>query len=378
MAEGGQDNGVNGTSNPFESGVNQSTTHNTMDNTVSSMLNVRTELISGCIGLLKNFTGVDPLYSAEHFFEDVEDVARMGNWGPQTKLVVVKSKLRDRASEFLAQSYELRAETDFDNFKRMIIARFQAEEPLITRMNKFMTCKQLPGQDVRQYAACLRNAAARYFGTEGRPSDDTRKFRDETTMYRFIAGLKENLKPHVLRAAPKTLDQAVDTAITEEQNLILLCRGPSVNAVSEVDNEQSTEQLTRVLTRMMDRLETTERRVERMADEFRRNVSRGHNQGNYVNNRGRETFEPVAGRRQDIQPRFQNRERNQHGNRDRDLVCFFCGYVGHRARNCRRNIAQQESRNSNTVPKQPMGEFSRRNTPRENKPSQGDKSANLN
>lgn len=75
--------------------------------------------------------------------------------------MIAKSKLREKTFEFLAENSELRAETDYENFKRLMIDRFQAEESMIDRMNKFMMCRQMPGQDVRQYSMCLKNAATR-------------------------------------------------------------------------------------------------------------------------------------------------------------------------------------------------------------------------
>lgn len=169
---------------------------------------------------------------------------------------------------------------------RTFLEHFQADEPVITRMNKFVSCcRQLPTRDVRQYATCLKSLAARYFGTDTGEAVRSDRFQDETTICRFIAGLKEGIKAVVLRRYPKTLAEAIAMAIQEEESAALLGKGHTVNTVEDSAPTQSSDLLTRTLNEMMKRMEATEKNVPRLSSTLNERAE-GQRAGNFRSHEG--------------------------------------------------------------------------------------------
>lgn len=81
-------------------------------------------------------------------------------------------------------------------------------------------------QVVREYVVCLMSTAYRYFGCQAHCSDDAKVVVEETVSCRFVAGLRPELKHFVLRESPKTLEEVISLAVSEEQNLALLSKEP--------------------------------------------------------------------------------------------------------------------------------------------------------
>lgn len=108
MAENNEESlGQSQTQDPTSETGNQATSNG---NTNPFRRGGHLEQISGCVGMIRNFTAGDAHYTAEHFLQDFEEVATIGNWSDLTKLVVLKSKLRERAADTLAESEELNVE----------------------------------------------------------------------------------------------------------------------------------------------------------------------------------------------------------------------------------------------------------------------------
>lgn len=51
------------------------------------------EQIAGCVNMLRNFTGTELTYRADHFFQDLDNIGKIGNWSGPTKIMIAKSKL---------------------------------------------------------------------------------------------------------------------------------------------------------------------------------------------------------------------------------------------------------------------------------------------
>lgn len=299
------------------------------------------EQVSGCVGMLRNFTGQDVHHTAIHFLQEVEDVARIGNWGELTKLVVVRSKLRERAAEILAENEELRICADFETFKRLFLECFQPEEPAVVRMNRFISCKQLPHQDVRQYVTTLKNRAAQYFGTRAGNSlgvDDT--FRDETTLCQFLQGLKREIREVVTRRYPRNFNEAVHMALAEEQSAKLLGGSHRVNTVAETGGSGDADALTRSIQQLLRRMDITDRNVARMQEaweESRRRDDARHDRERRGQDRYREHDTGQGRQEARGTDRYRSQDARYYGRGERidmGITCYGCRARGHKVNVC--------------------------------------------
>lgn len=98
--------------------MNPNTTGNknsvaTASSTITSRSGQQVEQIEGRINILRYFKSADLTYRAKHFFQDAENTAATGIWSTPTKLLIVESELREKASTFLSESDKLWAETDY-------------------------------------------------------------------------------------------------------------------------------------------------------------------------------------------------------------------------------------------------------------------------
>lgn len=299
------------------------------------------EHVAGYINMIKNFSGTEPFYRAEQFFQEVQNIAVIANWTPATTLAICKAKFRERAAEFLSESEELRAAQDFDTFRNLVIARFQAKEPLVVRMQKFTTCRQLSDENVIQYATRIKSLSTRYFGSTGEVTAEVRAISDSATAGQFVAGLNDKIKRFVLSKGPVTLEEAINCAILEEQNLALMNRNFQVGTIEEKECETGKAQtlLVSAVEKLTQRLEAVEL--------GKGNVSRENRDSHTVSRGGKRSGRVRPLRAVHLKDQQQPRDTNSGDSNEKEAgnvtpwqnngikSCFNCGAFDHLVRNCR-------------------------------------------
>jgi len=197
-------------------------------NTVTNSLN----RIAGYQSLLPVFDGNS---NAEFFFKTLDEIANIGGLSPEEKLIVAKSKLRDNALEFLTNSVTLKNETNYDNFKKILIDYFTEKTSLASDQQQFSNCKQLPDESVKRFASRVNNSAHKFLGIQNTNSDEVKTLIDRTKLAKFLEGLKDAFKHNVLTKDPSSFEEAVRFAALKELNSNYL----ATNSANAVNTSQS-------------------------------------------------------------------------------------------------------------------------------------------
>jgi hypothetical protein len=225
----------------------------------------------------------------------------------------------------------------YKDFKEEMIKRFHYTQP-ITAMNKFMNCTQERTEDPQAYALRLQTLAEDVFS--GKQEDAiaraaAREIIESQLLNRFLAGLRQTIRPNVMIRDPATFRTAVEIAVKEAENERMEeLYKPKVRALSEAPFHAEMESV-------MQRLGKMETIFQKNKQPDRPNTK---TQGCFLCSK--------VGHIAMYCPQRPN---------GRGLMaqkCFNCNRIGHFARDCR------QPRRQNQVFQQNGGGFQNRNYPR--------------
>lgn len=202
------------------------------DNTVNQLiLNV-----GDLLNQIQVFTGVpheEP--SINSFIENIDEIANLTNWSPETKCNVARLKMRKNAAQYKNAYSEVKNTTDWHRLCTLLKQQFKSHAPLLYHHQKFDNCKQLQSENVRQYASRLRSLAIKTINHVGTESEIALRYADldDKMRDRFLVGLLPSIQRFTLSRAPQTFDSAIKTAESEEIiDLITKTKYVSMNAVT--------------------------------------------------------------------------------------------------------------------------------------------------
>ncbi|KAG0417619.1 hypothetical protein HPB47_005469 [Ixodes persulcatus] len=198
------------------------------------------------------------------------------------------------AKEFVWNDARARSAKTFAELRLILLGRFDTE-PQTVRMQRFMSARQLPSEDVRSFATRVQMLARATVmdsdGSEEARSLIRQELLVEQMRSQFVAGLRDPVRRFVMSRDPKSFDEAVDVAAKEEANESLSNGVAGIRVVRESEGTDQTE-----MQQLKERLSN----IERMLME--------------------QTQMPSGGRRS--------------GRSRGPLTCFACGRIGHIARHC--------------------------------------------
>ncbi|GFT72463.1 retrovirus-related Pol polyprotein from transposon 17.6 [Trichonephila clavipes] len=205
--------------------------------------------------------------------------------------------------------------TEYNDTARILIGRFEKAVPLSTRLQLFSSCIQGPSESVQEFAARINKLGTQIFQS-GNSAQNTavRNANDQLLQSRFISGLRNDIRRFVLSRDPLNLDESINAALIEEQNMKL-----NQIASEERSGLSSAQTENRVLSALADRLEEINLRVGRLQEAS--SVTARKSGGNSFN------------RRENV------------------FKCFYCGIQGHRQADCRK-----KQRDERAARYQPPGE----------------------
>ncbi|GFY06689.1 transposable element Tc1 transposase [Trichonephila clavipes] len=186
---------------------------------------------------------------------------------------------------------------------------------LVRRRVQGAEMTQGPSESIQEFAARINKLGTQIFQS-GNSAQNTavRNANDQLLQSRFISGLRNDIRRFVLSRDPLNLDESINAALIEEQNMKL-----NQIASEERSGLSSAQTENPVLSALADRLEEINLRVGRLQEAS--SVTALKAGGNYFNRR------------------------------DNVFKCFYCGIQGHRQAECRKR-----RRDENAAHYQPPGE----------------------
>ncbi|GFW30933.1 hypothetical protein TNCV_2940331 [Trichonephila clavipes] len=163
-------------------------------------------------------------------------------------------------------------------------------------------------ESVQEFAARINKLGTQIFQS-GNSAQNTavRNANDQLLQSRFISGLRNDIRRFVLSRDPLNLDESINAALIEEQNMKL-----NQIASEERSSLSSAQTENPVLSALADRLEEINLRVGRLQEAS--SVTARKSGGNSFN------------RKENV------------------FKCFYCGIQGHRQADCRRRRDENASR----------------------------------
>ncbi|GFT17793.1 transposon Tf2-9 polyprotein [Trichonephila clavipes] len=152
--------------------------------------------------------------------------------------------------------------TEYNDIARILIGRFEKAVPLSTRLQLFSSCIQGPSESVQEFAGRI-NKLVTQICQSGNSAQNTavRNANDQLLQSRFISGLRNEIRRFVLSRDPSNLDESINAALIEEQNMKL-----NQIASEERSGLLSAQTENPVLSALADRLEELNLRVGRLQE----------------------------------------------------------------------------------------------------------------
>ncbi|GFS68186.1 hypothetical protein TNCV_439331 [Trichonephila clavipes] len=165
------------------------------------------------------------------FLEKINDVANLGKWSNDEKVTILKLKLAGIAEEFFLSDQTHSHLTEYNDIARVLIARFEKAVPLSTRLQLFSSCIQGSSESVEEFAARINKLGTHIFQSgDSAQNTAVRNANDQLLQSRFISGLRKDIRRFVLARDPINLDESINAALSEEQNVKLNLEASSVTA----------------------------------------------------------------------------------------------------------------------------------------------------
>ncbi|GFW62730.1 retrovirus-related Pol polyprotein from transposon 17.6 [Trichonephila clavipes] len=262
------------------------------------------------------------------FLGKINDVANLGKWSNDEKVTILKLKLTGIAEEFFLSDPTHSQLTEYNDIARILIGRFEKAVPLSTRLQLFSSCIQGPSESVQEFAARINKLGTQIFQS-GNSAQNTavRNANDQLLQSRFISGLRNDIRRFVLSRDPLNLEESINAALIEEQNMKL-----NQIASEERSGLSSAQTENPVLSALADRLQEINLRVGRLQEASA--VTARKSGGNYFN------------RRENV------------------FKCFYCGIQGHRQAECRKRQRDERAARYQPPRRNAASEYSFSSSPR--------------
>ncbi|GFX54338.1 integrase catalytic domain-containing protein [Trichonephila clavipes] len=279
------------------------------------------------IDLIPMYDGGESL-GIRRFLGKINDVANLCKWSNDEKVTYLKLKLTGIAEEFFLSDPTHSQLTEYNDIARILIGRFEKAVPLSTRLQLFSSCIQGPSESVQEFAARINKLGTQIFQS-GNSAQNTavRNANDQLLQSRFISGLRNDIRRFVLSRDPLNLEESINAALIEEQNMKL-----NQTASEERSGLSSAQTENPVLSALADRLQEINLRVGRLQEASA--VTARKSGGNYFN------------RRENV------------------FKCFYCGIQGHRQAACRKRQRDERAARYQPPRRNAASEYSFSSSPR--------------
>ncbi|GFW63406.1 retrovirus-related Pol polyprotein from transposon 17.6 [Trichonephila clavipes] len=112
--------------------------------------------------------------------------------------------------------------TEYDDIATVLISRFERTVPLSTRLQLFSSFIQGSSESVQEFAARINKLGTQIFQSSNSAQNTaTRNANYQLLQSRFISGLQNDIHKIVLARDPNNLEESINAALIEEQNVKL-------------------------------------------------------------------------------------------------------------------------------------------------------------
>ena len=141
----------------------------------------------------------------EDFLHTFEMYSNFAEWGERKKINALKSNMVENAGRWL-QRQEIDNDITYEELVQLIRDKYNISPAQRFHLRTELSCiRQLDQEMVDQYADRVEQLCNRLDITD-----------QEVQTHQFVQGLKNNIRPHVIRSQPTTMEAALNAARAEE------------------------------------------------------------------------------------------------------------------------------------------------------------------
>jgi hypothetical protein len=152
------------------------------------------------------------------FFESLEAIAEISGWVDEDRLRVAKLRVSGSAAEFVRAKQECREAVHYEDFKRVLTERYKRKHEARFYREIVSQMKRGPMEDIEAFADRIRSANAHTYEKNGSKEffEATLFEAEQRALDAFLNGLTGEVERRCRHDAPKTLDDAVRSALRAE------------------------------------------------------------------------------------------------------------------------------------------------------------------
>lgn len=152
----------------------------------------------------------------EDFFVKIENVFSLApNLGADIKGVLLKSKLQDKAADFVLHDPQIRQVNNYQKIRKALIQRYHKIKPKLSGQQEFAKITQTPKMSVQDLAQEIRVKAVKVLGvTERGPV--MQNMLDKMMCMKFLDAIRQDIKVELLKKKIEDFEEALKEAIILE------------------------------------------------------------------------------------------------------------------------------------------------------------------
>ncbi|GBN85771.1 hypothetical protein AVEN_29314-1 [Araneus ventricosus] len=158
--------------------------------------------------------------SVRNFIKKIDEVGQLNNWSLVEKLTFLKKlKICDDAGKFVSYNVIGEELNDYDHVVNALILNFGNKTPLTTYLQELAQCKQEDKEFIFEFGNRIRglgNSILKIQANGDNPA--VSDANNSVLLAKFCSGLEPELQRQVLSKNPRTLDDAIESARTEDEN----------------------------------------------------------------------------------------------------------------------------------------------------------------
>jgi hypothetical protein len=169
------------------------------------------------VALIPKWSGTDSSVSLGEFFEKIESAGKLGNWSDTDKLQVATLKLTELAKIFYSSNVQLQnPEISWKDFKGCFQARFKEVHTDQYHFIRLQTARQGRDETPQAFADRCRSLANKTVPKVADPTVQKLHYdhADRMLLAAFISGLSGNPGQQVRFRMPRSLEEALQIAVT--------------------------------------------------------------------------------------------------------------------------------------------------------------------